>query len=137
MELRIGGRSGLPSRQIPVVSNAISSASLPGGEPAILGACSGQSAVGSAGCHLTGAPYSQRARSGAPWLSLGVWHCPQTATLSTLYLPRLIRFLSMAFLLRPRSGSASCAQPNLQPLHASSKAVARTACEPLLRNRRR
>jgi hypothetical protein len=98
----IGGRRGFPFRHTQVVSSVTISAWLPGGVPAIRGACSGQSVDGSAGLNPTGAPSSHFVRSKSPVLVRGVWHWAHTATPSTIYLPRATR-LPWLF-----SGSAVC-----------------------------
>src|SRR5450755_961203 len=84
----MGSRRGLPVVQMPVVRSLIMSASLAGGVPPMRGALSGQFWAGLAGSQGTGDPWSHRVWSRFPLASRGVWHCPQTATDSTMYLPR-------------------------------------------------
>src|SRR5215831_10882935 len=68
----MGGRSGLPLVQIPVVSSIVISASVPGGVPAIRGTWSGQLSVGWAGSNHSEPPCSHLLRSRRPWGSRGV-----------------------------------------------------------------
>jgi hypothetical protein len=55
----MGGRSGLPSRQMPVVSDFTIWSSPLGGMPPIRGASNGQSLIGLVGCSHMGAPCSR------------------------------------------------------------------------------
>jgi hypothetical protein len=68
----IGGLGGAPVLEMPVINSITNWASVPGGEPASLGATTAHVLVGTLGRMRTAAPISQRERSGLPVLSIGV-----------------------------------------------------------------
>src|SRR5579864_2843201 len=125
----MGGRRGVPVFQMPAVRRVMSSASLPGGEPAIRGACSGQSCTGTDGCSQSGAPSSQRLRSRFPELSRGVWHMPHMATPSTRYFPRATR-VGLGFLADLSGLGCWALVPTETATSSNRQAALRTAGQP-------